>query len=187
MKNDLFEKIYDHYEVLRRLWMNYWKTEVVFSYQWWLLIAMLIVPMVLGWIIADKSRLKELCIIWLFSTLVCYVLDQIGSSLGLWRYPYTLTPLEREVWDPADFGILPFCYTILYQYLPRWKPYIFGLISFAFFAAFVGGNLFQWFQIYDIIHWKHIYSVPFYILIGVSLKMIVSKINHIETTATPKR
>ncbi|MFV2049648.1 CBO0543 family protein [Metabacillus sp. YM-086] len=114
--------------------------------------------------------------------LTSFLLDQIGASLQLWTYPVTTTQLPRDVFDPADLSILPMFYMVIYQYFPKWKSYILGQIFFAFFAAYIGGNIYQWLGIYKILKWKHIHSVPIYILMGIAVKWILNKLKEIETS-----
>ena len=58
----------------------------------------------------DKNRIIEISMVGLFVSIIAFILDQIGSSLGYWTYPYTLTPLERDLWAVADFSHSLFFY-----------------------------------------------------------------------------
>jgi H+/Cl- antiporter ClcA len=74
----------------------------------------------------------------------------------------------------------------LYQWFPKWKAYIVAIIIFSLFAALVGETIFQWLGIYKLLKWRHIYSVPPYILLGVFVKAILQKLNTIETRSNGK-
>lgn len=165
---------------LKELWLDYWITENVFTVQWWIIIAGLIVPHLIFWKVIDRSRIMEISVVGLVIALVSYLLDQMGASLRLWSYAYTATPLAREVWDPADFSILPICYMLFYQWFPKWKSYCVALVLFGFFGAYVGGNFFQWLGIYHMDNWRHIYSVPIYCCIGVLAKYLAGKLKRVE-------
>jgi hypothetical protein len=183
---DSFQKIQKTHDYLRELWFDYWTQEVVFTYQWWFLISVVILPLFLWWRFVDKTRLKELSLVGLITAGIAFILDQIGTSLGFWVYPYTLTPLERDEFAPADLSIIPFVYTMIYQRFPTWKKYIIAAITYAFFASYIGENIFQWMGIYKINKWNHLYSVPFYILIGIFVKVVLQKINSIESHSKGK-
>lgn len=165
-----FQEIQYHYKILNELWRNYWLNHVVFSLQWWILIIIFIIPIFIWWKFVDKNRIYEISVVGLVAASLSYVMDQIGTSLDLWNYPYTLTPLEREVWDPADFSVIPFFFMMIYQYIPSWKMYLLSMAIFAFVASFVGGGLFEMMGNYEMTGWKHIYSVPIYILLGIFIK-----------------
>jgi hypothetical protein len=89
-----FKEIEYHYDKLKVLWPSYWKEEVVFTYQWWIMILILILP---------------------------------------------------------------------------------------FFRFLCGESIFTWLRIYKVLKWEHIYSVPFYILIGIFVKVVLKKFISIET------
>lgn len=181
-----FQEIEKQYDYLRKLWLDYWSQEVVFTYQWWIMIFLLIIPFFLWWRLVDKTRIIEISMVGLIASSIAFILDQIGSSLGYWTYPYTLTHLERDLWAVADFSILPFFYMIIYQWFPKWKTYILGIIIFALFSAFVGENIFQWLGIYVMLKWKHIYSIPGYVLLGIFVKVVLQKFKTIEVISKSK-
>lgn len=175
-----FQEIEKQYEHLRQLWSDYWIQEVVFTYQWWIIVLMLIIPFFIWWRLVDKTRIIEISIVGLMSSIIAFILDQIGSSLGFWTYPYTLTHLERDMWAVADFSILPFFYMMIYQWFPKWKTYLIGIVLFAVFSAFVGETIFQWLGIYVMLNWEHIYSVIGYILLGLFVKFVVERLKTLE-------
>ncbi|MCI3919567.1 hypothetical protein MO973_04890 [Paenibacillus sp. TRM 82003] len=151
---------------------SYWHQHVVYTPQWWTIVALMILPWAIWWKLADRSRMLSLLCVGVQIALFAFTLDNVGASLGLWTYPYTLTPLPREVWDPADFAILPVSYMLMYQWWPQWRAYLVASVVFSLFAAFGGGNLFEWADIYRPLHWSHLYSVPGYFLLGLIAKTI---------------
>ncbi|KUP07929.1 hypothetical protein Q75_04005 [Bacillus coahuilensis p1.1.43] len=67
-------------------------------------------------------------------------------------------------------------YSLLFQYVSKWKPFILGSILIAFIFAFVFENVAIWLNIYAPIVWEHIYSFPIFILIPLIGKKIVDSI-----------
>lgn len=177
---DLYKKIIQLNEQLIDVHKQYWKEEVVFTFPWWFVIGTLILPWIIWLKLVDRKRIKEISYVGVIIMLLSFLLDQFGAALLLWSYPVTTTPLSREVFDPADFAILPLFYMLIYQYFHKWKSYSLALIVFGFFGAYVGGNLYEWLGIYKIHHWKHIYSVPIYFLLGVIVKYMMNKLTNIE-------
>jgi hypothetical protein len=183
---DKFQEIEKHYGQLHKLWLDYWTEEVVFTHQWWIMIFTLLIPFFIWWKLVDKTRIREISLVGLIVNCIAFILDQIGSSLGYWIYPFTLTPLERDLWAVADFSVMPFFYMMLYQWFPKWKSYLVGIIIFSLFAAFVGERIFEWLGIYKLLKWKHIYSIPPYILLGIFVKVILQKLKTIEALSKGK-
>lgn len=72
-----FEEIEYHYDKLKVLWLNYWKEEVVFTYQWWIMILILILPFFLWWMLVDKRRIIEISLVGLFISGIAFILDQL--------------------------------------------------------------------------------------------------------------
>lgn len=175
-----FQEIQKQYEDLRQLWLDYWIQEVVFTYHWWIMVGVLILSFFLWWRLVDKTRIIEISLVGLLISGIAFILDQIGTSLGYWTYPYTLTPLERDLWAVADFSVLPFFYMMIYQRFAKWKIYILTMILFALFSAFVGETIFQWLGIYVLLKWKHIYSIPGYIVLGLFVKAVIQKLHSLE-------
>ena len=55
-----------------------------------------------------------------------------------------------------------------------------SLCFFRFFCITEGESIFKWLGIYKVLKWEHIYSVPFYIMIGVFVKIVLQKLISIE-------
>ncbi len=153
-----------------------WINESLFTYQWWILLITLILPWVIWWLIVDKTRIFQILSLGLMISILAAVLDGIGTELGFWDYPNKLLPILPRLYD-VDFGILPVIYMLIYQYYPKWKPFIFTMIIVAFLMAFAAEPLLIWLNIYDTHTWKHIYSFPIYILIGVAFKSLIDYIS----------
>lgn len=181
-----FQEIEKHYEVLRKLWWDYWTQEVLFSYQWWIMVFLLIIPFFLWWRLVDKTRIIQISMVGLLTSGMAFILDQIGSSLGYWTYPYTLTHLERDLWAVSNFSLIPFSYMMIYQWFSKWKTYLLGVLLFALFVSFVAEPIFHWLGIYMLLNWKYIYSVPGYVLLGVFVKVVMRRFKEIEDISNSK-
>lgn len=175
-----FDEIQLMNKILGEKALDYWLNQVFLSYQWWIILLSILVPWILWWIIVDKKRVKEMTLVSILIALISFILDQTGAALEFWAYPKTLTPISRDVWDPADLAILPLFYMMIYQYFPTWKKYLLMHFLFSLFAVYVGGSIYQWLGIYKIIKWKMIYSVPIYFILGVLIKWIMIKLTNLE-------
>jgi hypothetical protein len=142
-----------------------WLREDLFTWQWWLLVAVLVLPWFLWWRLVDKKRLTEIFILGTMILIAVSYMDAVLSELGLWSYKYEIIPLWPRLIS-ADFTVLPVTYMLIYQYCGPWKKYIIALVAVAAFYAFGAETLLKWLDFYHPEKWEHIYSFPIYIALG---------------------
>jgi hypothetical protein len=153
----------------------YWLNTVLLSWQWWLLIFLLIVPWIIWWRFVDKKRLTEILLVAFVVFIASLTLDEMGTEMGLWDYRYRTTPFWH-VFIPYNFAVLPVTYSLIYQRFQTWKSY---LITFTFLSgifSFVAAPVLEWMNIYELFGWRHVYSFPIYILMALFARYIVEKI-----------
>lgn len=140
-----------------------WKNFTVFSWHWWLNVALAIVP----WIIWSKVRKKESTHLLLYAATVIIILsclmDFTGIAYGLWAYNSKILPLSPP-YVPWDFTLLPVGCLLLYQFKPNISPFI-KAIFLSGIASFIIQPFFEFIQMYDPKYWHHYYSFPIFILI----------------------
>lgn len=104
-----------------------WLKSTVFTWRWWLLLFISIVP----WVIWIKFRPKEstACILYGGSVviLLTYYMDAIGLSLGLWSYPTELVPLIPH-YITWDFCVIPIAAMFTLQIKPNTNPFIKAIV-----------------------------------------------------------
>lgn len=147
----------------------------LFSPQWWFLLCLLILPWILWWFLLDKSRIKQ---IWLYGsllTILIILLDNFGVELDLWHYPYQLVNIIPFL-NPIDISVLPVFHMLVYQYFKKWNTFIAANIITAFLYAYIAEPIFVKINIYEMTNWKHLYSVPIYILKAVLIKFLLEKL-----------
>lgn len=140
--------------------------------QWWLLVAFLIVPWIVLIIVIDKKRKLEIISVGMFVAIVTKLLDLVGYNLNFWDYPVQLIPLVPEAFS-FDMSMVPVAYMLMYQYLKSWKSYCIGLLCIALMYAFIGEPFCNWIGLVVYIKWKYIYSVLYYILLGITVRAII--------------
>lgn len=163
LQNRLFETNY-----------TFWIEHVLFSFNWWFLIILTILPWAIWWRFVDKKRIIEISLMGTLVMITSVFLDVVGISFLLWGYAYKdiqMIPLL----SPIDLTILPIVYMFVYQIFSKWKSYLFSLIVAATGAAFIVEQLFEWMDIYQLYSWKHIYSFFIYIAIGIVFKWLIQK------------
>lgn len=172
---DLYNTQKHYFEVNYDRWIN----DVLFTFNWWFLIIIMILPIFVWWRLVDKTRMMEIIFVGLCISIIATYLDVTGIFLSGWTYKYKLIQFIPPL-NPVDLSLLPIAYMLLYQWSPRWKPFILRLIFSAAFGAFIAEPIFIWMSIYDQTWWKHIYSFLIYIGMGISVKALVEKLKSMQ-------
>lgn len=165
----LWTKILEHSEKLAHLRKSHFLHDTLWSYQWWILVATVIVLWGLWVIFLDRKRLRNILLVGLFALTFAIILDDVGMSRAFWAYPYNIVYFSTRL-TPVDTVVLPVAYMFIYQYFRRWIPYIIVCILFSAFASFIAEWIFVQLNMYELIQWKFIYSFPIYIVIGIIIK-----------------
>ncbi|MGJ9384667.1 CBO0543 family protein [Salipaludibacillus sp. CF4.18] len=148
---------------------------VLFSYQWWILLIITIALWMIWVIVVDRKRIKSILVIGLSASTLALLLDDIGATLGFWVYPYNLYSSLDQLYT-VDIAIVPVSYMLLYQYAKSWLAYSIFLILLAFFAVFVAEPAFVKVDIFIPLQWKLWYAGPIYVVIAVVLKWLVDRL-----------
>jgi hypothetical protein len=170
-KELLIEEIEQVHKNLSELRQEYWLQYDLFSYQWWLLLAVFIISWVVWWKLVDKQRLKEIILFGVSMSYLIYVLDHVGYELNLWIYPHKLIRILPEA-TTLDWGILSISHMLVYQYFRRWRSYLIANTLMAIVFAFIFEPISVWIGIYKMLNWRYIYSFPIYILKAVIIKWL---------------
>ncbi|HEU5138435.1 MAG TPA: CBO0543 family protein [Bacillales bacterium] len=155
---------------------------VLFTYQWWILVTQTILVWVVWGVLVDRKRLRNILIVGLSSIVIAVILDDIGITLGLWNYPYTIFPFSTR-FNSVDMGVIPVAFMLIYQYCRSWRTYVFIAILFAIYASFISEPFFVKLNMYTIIHWKHFYSAPIYVAVGIIVRGVANMVEWIEQKA----
>jgi hypothetical protein len=143
--------------------MQTWLTRVLFSWHWWLDVALAVLPWVLWLIVRRRDQQRRLLFAGLATALLATYLDTIGMSRGWWTYYTWVLPLMPE-YLPWDLSVMPVTAMLFYQYKQNWNPWLKAAI-FGVFGAFISEPLFEWIGIYKTITWQYWYSLPIYIAV----------------------
>ncbi len=156
----------------------HWLQYELFTYQWWTLLGVLVIPWLIWWRLVDKSRTSTILSYGFYVMFVVIAMDAIGIVHQLWIYPIKLIPIIPHI-VPIDWSMFPVLYMLIYQYFPRWKEFLIAESIFAALISFVGEPLGEWIGIYFVLHWHHIWSFPIYVMIaGIGKWMIESIVWH---------
>lgn len=177
-----FEEILSVQNIVVQMQIRQWTHHDVFSLQFWFLMLLMFVPWYIWWKLADKKRLRELLLYGSLVSTVVTILDEIGCQLNLWEYVYDIEPLFPRLL-PVNLTILPVTFMLVYQFFPKWKYFLTAHALVAAVLSFIAEPVLVWMRIYVMFQWKHIYSFPFYILIPLLLKWLMTVIKAKELPA----
>lgn len=159
---------------LRDANLLYWIHHDLFSFGWWIIVFLTVIPWIVWWKLVDKSKLIEIMLYGSLIIIVTTVLDVLGVTFVLWGYPTMLEPAVPPM-TPANLSVFPVGYMLIYQYFPKWKKFLTAATVMSFIFSFIGEPVLAWLNIYERNHWKSIYSFPIYIIIALLLKYIMER------------
>ncbi|WP_378953438.1 CBO0543 family protein [Pelosinus sp. sgz500959] len=155
--------------------MQQWRTDTLFTWQWWLLVALLIIPWILWFCIIDKKRLTEIVLLGMFMLATASWMDDLGTDLILWHYPFKLLPVYPQLL-PINYAVLPVTYMLIYQYFRSWNSYLKALTIMALLFSFIAEPALDYLGMYKMLCWQYYYSFPIYVLLGIFFRWLVEKI-----------
>lgn len=171
---DITQEVYEIQLQLTSLQYSQW-LGALFSYQWWLLLLVLIGSWVLWWKLVDKKTVFETLTFALVVMLLGTTLDVYGVKLGLWCYPIKIFYLNPGL-ITGDWALPPVLKSLAYQRFPDWNRFIIALIIISAGLAFIGEPLLSWTGVYVLYRWHYAYSFVVYILGTIFAKWLVDKI-----------
>ncbi len=174
-QEEFLQKIRQTTEELYQLQADYWKE---FSYfddlKFWVVVLMLIVPLIILFIKIDRSKILLLGFYGLNYHIWFAYANSAGISLGLWEYPYQVSPLIPSF--ALDASLVPIAFMLVYQWtLNKNKNfYLYSTILSAFFAFCMKPILVghHFFRMFEWVNYLHLFL--FYILFFVISKLITN-------------
>lgn len=160
-QNQVLDKMYVQLHQISQELLRIWLSSVVFTWRWWLGVALTVIPWFLWIKYRDKSNTVRLLFIGMLVAIITNALDMIGLCFGLWHYDWKLIPLINS-YIPWDYALFP----VSIMFSLQWKPKIKGIyksIVISFIYTFVFEPVFIWLHMYQIENWKIIYSFIIYI------------------------
>ena len=170
-----FDEIQEVHHQLYDMRLDYWISHNLFTFQWWLLLFVFIVPWFVWWKFVDKKRVSEILLFGTLLMILVILLDDIGVETHLWSYPYQLINILPRL-IPIDQGIIIVAHMFLYQYFTNWKKFVIANTIMAIIFTFVFEPITVWLGIYKLDNWQYIYSLPIYIIKAVLIKALVDEI-----------
>lgn len=163
-------------EQMHQLDYMQWKTEALFTWQWWLLVGLTVIPLIIWWKIVDKRRVYEIAFYGCMINIMALLLDDFGTNLLWYNYPIKLIPFLPPL-VTADSILVPIILMIVYQrFSTTWKRFFAANLAAAAFLAFVAESVFIWIGYYELDKWNRAYSFLFYLFSTTLARFIILRI-----------
>jgi len=169
------ETVINLQKCIYKLRFEYWTRYNLFTLRWWVLLFFLVAPWFVWYALIDKRRLKEMLVYMFLTSAIAILMDEIGSNLTMWIYPYNVIPmLPRLV--TANYSTVPIIYVLIYQFFPRWKSFIAANLILTLIFSLALEPILVWAKLYRLVTWRYVYSIPVYFFTATFLKWLVGKI-----------
>jgi hypothetical protein len=155
-----FDKIVKLNDKAHHALVNYWKdNEIYLSLEFWMMIAILVVPLLVLFFRIDKSKLFYMGFYGYSIHMLFAYTDAFGRNMGYWNYPFPIFPVIPGL--ALDSSFVPVMFILIYQYTLNHKKnyYVYTIIaaaifSFGFKPILVGMGLFK---MYEEINYLHLF------------------------------
>lgn len=148
-----------------------WLGQDLWSLQWWLLLATLIIPWFIWFRLADRRRIFELLTFGLMAVIITTYVDALGVNFGLFLFPFKLIP--AAVLSPISVGFIPVVFMLVYHYSPNWISFLVNSTLVFAAAAFLLEPLAKYLGMYEMLEWNYLYSFLVYLGTAVVLRAII--------------
>lgn len=149
-----------------------WLSSGLFTWQWWYLLAGLVLPWFLLLKLIDRKRSLAIWVFGLMVLIITSFTDDLGSDTGAWVYPIKLVPWSL-ISFPFDFSVIPVAQMLIYQYCRSWKAFLIALFIQAAVFAFIGEPFSVWAGTLTYFGWTYPCSFLFYICTGAFTRVFV--------------
>lgn len=166
--------------------IEFWLQHDLYSWQWYVLLAMLIIPYIIWWKLVDKKRLLPIVTMGLMVISTANWMDQVGTELGWWTYVHKTIPIFPQM-IPVNYSMMPVGYMLVYQYFVPWRQYMIAMIVMTSIMTWIAEPVVTWMGIYYPISWKYSFSFPVYMAIAYTHKRIVDAIVTISESQIRKQ
>ena len=156
---------------LSSLRLQNWLGLDLWSLQWWLLLAVLIIPWLIWFRWVDWRRIFELLSFGMMAAVFTAYTDAFGGNYGLYSYPYELLPFTATL-APVSLSFVPVVFMLLYQYSPNWKTFLVNSTLVFAVTAFLAEPLAKYLGMYEMLRWNYFYSFLVYMGTAVLLRAI---------------
>lgn len=162
--------------------MEKWLQQDVFHFKWWFLLGLFTLTILLWWRLLNKTRIPEVLLYTVLTTIVMMSIDECGEELILWVYPIYLFPVFPVI-TAINLLFVPLALSLTYQYFPTWKSFSSAAIIIAGLLSFIFEPALAWADFYRLLNWSYGYSFLLYIAVALIIRGAVVLIYSIAENA----
>lgn len=166
------EKAYTQLTDTSSLFAKVVREDFLFTWQWWLGIALFVIPWIIWFILRNKENTGRLLLGGLLTIILSLTIDLAALSAGLWSYPMVIIPLAPFLFLPYHFSLAPVGIMFALQIKPNMNSFLKGLI-FSAIAAFIGMNFFKVIDFYNPKNWSSLYDFCIFLFLYYAAYTIV--------------
>ncbi len=159
-----------------------WLLEDIFHFKWWLLLGLFTLIIVLWWRLLNKTRIPEILLYTVLTTIVMMCIDECGDELILWTYPIYLFSIFPVI-TAINLLFVPLVLSLTYQYFSTWKSFSLAAIIIAGLLSFIFEPALTWADFYRLLNWNYGYSFLLYIAVALIIRGVVVLIFSIAENA----
>lgn len=154
--------------------------------EWWVLVGLIIVCIVVWVVLLDKKRLRETLLYAAFLSILGLGMAEYGEELILWDYPVDLIAVFPPL-TSINLLLLPLSYSLAYQYCNTSRLFFAAVLGITTVLCFVIEPLLSTVDLYNLINWQYWWSFPFYAASALLVRKITVMIFSIEKRAQEGR
>lgn len=141
-------------------------TSFLFTWRWWLGVALLTLPWIIWVLFRKKDSTHRLLYAGLSAIVLALLIDNVNLSFNLWSYPVKIVPYAPMFILPYHISLLPVAVMFTIQWKPNLNPFIKGVILAAV-GSFVTEPVFVYFKFYNPKNWPYYYD--FFMMLSIYL------------------
>ena len=171
----MLQTIREANESISKMSVEYWKLYSGFDdWQFWVVISMLIVPLIVLILKIDRSKMLLLGFYGLNYHIWFAYTNSAGIKMGLWEYPYAILPVLPSF--ALDASLVPVSYMLMYQWTINQNKnfYLYSTILSAVLAFILKPILVShhFFRMFEFVNYLHLFL--FYVAFFVVSKLITN-------------
>ncbi len=151
---------------------NIWLHHDLFSPQWWGILILNFLFLILFVLIIDRDRLLLILFAFMVNFTIVGVANEVGSFYHFWSYPHQFLVFTLR-FNEVDFAVVHVILSLIYQFFSKWKTYLITAIVSSAILCFIGIPIFVFFGMYKLVNWNYLYSFLVTILMFLMSKIIV--------------
>ena len=151
---------------------KYWLNHDLFSAQWWAILILNAIFLILFILLIDRQRLLLISLTFMVSIFLIGLIDETGNFFNKWNYPHQFVPFSSR-FNAVDFALIPVTISLIYQTFSRWIFFLVAFLIVDIIIAFIGIPIFVYFHLYQPHNWNYFSSFIVLYLVGIMIKWIV--------------